>query len=66
MRLLAGALALCATFQGATAQCADLDASGQVGVEVRELLRILLSLWESPSEQWGGVLSWLVLSVAIV
>ncbi len=35
MRLLAGALALCATFQGAQAQCADLDSSGQVGVEVR-------------------------------
>jgi hypothetical protein len=34
MRLLAGALALCATFKTAQAQCADLDSSGQVAVEV--------------------------------
>ena len=37
MRLLAGALALCATFQVATAQCADLDVDGTVGVNVRSL-----------------------------
>ena len=39
MRLLAGALALCAAFQGAQAQCADLDASGMIGVE--DLLAVL-------------------------
>ena len=60
LTLLAGLLgATTATAQDAVAQRVGRNASGQVGVEVRELLRILLSLSESPSKQWAG-LSWLV------
>ena len=51
MRLLAGALALCATFQCAAAQCADLDASGQIGVEVCDTH---LTLVPSRTHSLGG------------
>eukprot|EP01043_Picozoa_sp_COSAG02_P040222 COSAG02_NODE_3236_length_7125_cov_3.709081_3_plen_47_part_00 len=44
MRLLAGALALCATIQTAQAQCADLDSSGLVAVEVSPWLALWLSV----------------------